>query len=73
MERKVYIYGSVERPGTYQLLPGENLKELVEYYGGGLTSLANTNKIKVTRISDDENKTGSFIISIHVSGDDKHY
>ncbi len=58
MERKVYIYGSVERPGTYQLLPGENLKELVEYYGGGLTSLANTNKIKVTRISDDENKTG---------------
>ena len=30
VERKVTISGSVERPGTYQLLAGENIKELIE-------------------------------------------
>lgn len=47
--RKVTISGSVERPGTYELMKGENLKELIEYYGNGLTELADTRRIELTR------------------------
>jgi polysaccharide biosynthesis/export protein len=49
LERKVTITGAVERPGTYQLLKGENLEQLVNYYGGGLTSMADTNRISLNR------------------------
>ena len=49
MERKVTISGSVERPGTYELMKGENLKELIEYYGSGLTELADIRRIELTR------------------------
>ena len=47
--RSVKIEGAVERPGTYQLLPGENLKDLVEIYGSGLTPLADPSRIEVIR------------------------
>lgn len=47
--RKVTISGSVERPGTYELMKGENIKELIEYYGNGLTELADTRRIELTR------------------------
>jgi len=30
----IYIKGEVRRPGVYELLPGENLKKLIEYAGG---------------------------------------
>ncbi len=50
VERKVTITGSVERPGTYQLLPGENIKELIEYYGHGLTEMADTSRIELLRV-----------------------
>ena len=36
-QRKVSIDGAVERPGTYELLEGEHLKELIEVYASGLT------------------------------------
>ena len=49
MERKVTISGSVERPGTYELMKGENIKELIEYYGSGLTELADTRQTELTR------------------------
>ena len=49
IDRKVSINGSVQRPGTYELEEGENLKTLVEYYGGGLDVMADTNKISVSR------------------------
>ena len=49
IKRKVTISGSVERPGTYELMKGENLKNLVEYYGGGLTELADTSRIVLVR------------------------
>jgi protein involved in polysaccharide export with SLBB domain len=39
----------VERPGSYQLLPEENLKELVDYYAGGCTPLADTSRITLVR------------------------
>ena len=61
MERKVSISGEVERPGTYELLPGENLKELVEKYGNGLTEFANTEKIGLVRQIGSETKSGDKI------------
>ena len=61
MDRKVTIVGEVERPGTYELLPGENLKELVEKYGNGLTEFANTEKIGLVRHIGSETKSGDKI------------
>ncbi|MDR2393452.1 MAG: SLBB domain-containing protein [Treponema sp.] len=49
VNRIITIEGSVERPGSYQLLPGENLKELVDYYAGGCTPLADTSRITLVR------------------------
>ena len=49
LERQVSISGAVERPGTYELLEKENLKELVEKYGGGLAPLADTSRIELYR------------------------
>ena len=40
IERTIAIYGAVRRPGTYELMPHENLRELIEVYGDGLTPLA---------------------------------
>lgn len=48
LKRKVTISGCVERPGTYQLLDGENIQELIETYGGGLKEFANNSKITIT-------------------------
>lgn len=59
MERRVAISGEVERPGTYELLPGENLKALIEYYGGGLTELADTSRITLVRNRGSEDKAGN--------------
>jgi protein involved in polysaccharide export with SLBB domain len=49
LERQVSISGAVERPGTYELLEGENLKELIEKYGGGLAPLADPSRIELYR------------------------
>ena len=49
IDRKVSIEGAVQRPGEYELEEGENLKALVEYYGGGLDVMADTDKIAVSR------------------------
>lgn len=56
MKRVVTISGAVERPGTYQLKDGENLKELVEYYGNGLAPMADTSRIQLTAMLDKENQ-----------------
>lgn len=57
-DRKVSIYGSVERPGVYELLPDENLVELIKKYGNGLTEFANTELFELNRRLDVENKDG---------------
>ena len=49
LSRSVTISGAVERPGKYQLLPGEGLKELVEIYGSGLAPLADPSRIELVR------------------------
>jgi len=59
VSRRVTIQGEVERSGTYQLLAGENLRELVELYGNGLTPFADLSRIRLTR----------FVGSGEISGD----
>ena len=48
-DREVQIQGQVERPGTYQLLEGEQLGELVDKYGGGYTKQALVSRVSLTR------------------------
>jgi protein involved in polysaccharide export with SLBB domain len=48
-ERVVTLAGAVERPGKYQLLPGEHLRELIERYGSGLTPLADPSRMELER------------------------
>lgn len=49
MDRQVSLSGSVIRPGTYELLPGEELKELIFEYGEGFAPGANKDKIVLSR------------------------
>ena len=59
VSRSVTIQGEVERSGAYQLLAGENLRDLVELYGNGLTPLADLSRMRLTR----------FVGSGEISGD----
>ena len=61
IDRKVTISGAVERPGTYQLLPGENIKELISYYGHGLTEMADTSRIELLRVMNGKDDAGEKI------------
>ncbi len=60
-DRSVTINGAVSRPGTYQLLPGENLSALISYYGAGTTTVADLSRIDVVRYKDTDSKTGEKI------------
>ena len=48
-DRAVTLEGAVERPGAYQLLAGENLKELIELYGSGFTPVADRTRLELLR------------------------
>jgi protein involved in polysaccharide export with SLBB domain len=52
-ERSVSLAGEVRRPGTYQLLPGEGLKELIEVYGDGFGEHANLHRLTLVRYAPD--------------------
>lgn len=56
IQKKVSISGSVERSGTYELLDGENLFELINSYAGGTTKTANLSKIQLVRIDNSDEK-----------------
>lgn len=56
IQKKVSISGSVERSGTYELLDGENLFELVNSYACGTTKTANLSKIQLVRIDNSDEK-----------------
>jgi protein involved in polysaccharide export with SLBB domain len=45
----VSIFGEVTWPESYELLPEENLQDLVTNYAGGYTSLADIQRIEITR------------------------
>jgi protein involved in polysaccharide export with SLBB domain len=48
-DRIVTVDGAVERPGTYQILEGEQLKELIEVYAGGFTVIADKSRVEMVR------------------------
>jgi len=50
IKRIVTVNGAVERPGTYQLLDGQNIRELIEIYGSGFTSAANKARLELVRL-----------------------
>ena len=58
LDRQITISGAVKRPGKYELKPGENLKELVEYYADGLQDQADTSQIEISRITGATTRTG---------------
>ena len=51
-DRKVSVSGAVERPGTYELLPGEQINELIKIYGNGLRSRADMSCVDLSRSED---------------------
>jgi polysaccharide biosynthesis/export protein len=55
--REVTVVGEVERPGTYQLLEGEDLQALLQSYCGGGTRLADTAHLQITRWDSAEGET----------------
>jgi len=59
VNRVVTINGAVERPGTYQLLEGENMKSLIENYSIGFIPLADMTRITLTR----------YVNSVEIYGD----
>ena len=80
LKRIATISGEVRRPGTYQLLEGEGLKDLIEYYADGFTEKANPTKMMITRyvsstssvgekIQIDSTKTPDFSLNIYDSID----
>jgi protein involved in polysaccharide export with SLBB domain len=58
-ERRITIEGEVRRPGTYDLMPGENLKELIEVYGDGFTPHADSGRIGMTRFVNSQDRVGN--------------
>jgi len=59
IRRRVVIQGEVERPGPYQLLDGENIRELIEFYGGGFTPLADSTRMEIVRHLNSEDVSGN--------------
>lgn len=48
-DRKVSIGGAVRRPGTYELLEGEQIQDLINVYAEGYTDYANKNELTLNR------------------------
>lgn len=53
VDRRVVLDGNVKRPDTYELLPGENLYELITNYGNGITHYADLSRIQVLKPTKD--------------------
>lgn len=60
-ERIVTVTGAVDRVGTYQLVSGDTIKELLEYYAGGAEVFANVSNIEITRYADSNYREGQKI------------
>ncbi|MFN3300759.1 MAG: SLBB domain-containing protein [Sediminibacterium sp.] len=54
-KKRVEIQGQVKRPGIFEVLPGENLQQVIEF-ASGFTDTAYTAMIKVFQNSDKERK-----------------
>ena len=64
-QRRISISGEVTMPGTYQLLPGEELPDLISGYAKGLTSLAEASRIRIIRLVSSDSSVGE---SLYVDG-----
>jgi protein involved in polysaccharide export with SLBB domain len=58
LERRITLEGAVRRPGTYNLLPSEHLRDLIEIYGDGLTPLADPTRIEIVRYENSDSTSG---------------
>jgi protein involved in polysaccharide export with SLBB domain len=58
INRVVTVEGAVERPGSYQLLPEEHLRELIESYASNLTPMADPSRMELVRYLDSETDSG---------------
>lgn len=53
-DRIVRVEGEVRRPGVYELLPGDDLEDLLTYYGNGYTTLGDRERIVIRRWNAEE-------------------
>ena len=60
-EREVQLSGDIKRPGKYQLLPYEGLRQLIHYYGDGFTELADKERVKLDRFITGDSKVAETI------------
>jgi protein involved in polysaccharide export with SLBB domain len=60
LDRKVFVFGEIERPDNYELLPGENIQELIRYYANGYTPMADTGRVELKRY-DEDNRINTMI------------
>jgi len=61
IDRSITINGAVRRPGTYQLMPHENLLELIEAYGDGFSPLADPSRIELVRLINSDDVAGDIL------------
>jgi protein involved in polysaccharide export with SLBB domain len=61
VQRQVTLTGAVERPGTYQLLPEENLKNLIDLYGNGFSHAADKGRMTLVRYNAGQSISGTRI------------
>lgn len=72
-DRTIVLDGAVYRPGTYQILAGETLGDLIKTYGGGLLPSAG---VSVSILRYQEGKAVSFVVQAKdalgddINGDD---
>ncbi len=59
--KRVSINGAVRRGGTYELLEGENLKDLIDTYADGFNETADKSKITISRVINGSDKSGSVL------------
>ena len=67
-DREVQLRGEVRRPGTYQILAGDGLAELIDRYGEGFTIRADPTRLVITRQNPDDPVAVVESIAIDFSG-----
>jgi protein involved in polysaccharide export with SLBB domain len=61
VQRQVTLSGAVERPGTYQLLAEEHLKDLIDTYGNGFMPSADKARMVLLRYTTSQSSSGNRI------------
>jgi protein involved in polysaccharide export with SLBB domain len=59
LDRKISVFGEVKRPGSYELLPGETVRDLIVNYADGYTSRADTDRVGVRRYEEGNQGMGN--------------